>query len=231
MGYEGICNFLNLQAKEMGIKNIIFDLGVVLFNLDYQRTAQSFERLGVRNFDKQISYLGQKGLFDDFETGKIGAEEFFNEIRKIAGFELKDQDIRDSWNAMLLDLPAHRINMLRRLQGSYRLFLLSNTNIVHIEAFNPIIDGLYGKDTLQSLFEKVYFSNEIRMRKPDPEIFRYVLSDSGLEASETLFIDDLQKNTLAAAELGINTIWLEQGTEVADLMKPYMQRALSGTEI
>jgi glucose-1-phosphatase len=196
------------------VKNIIFDLGVVLINIDYQLTAEGFRKLGVENFERQYAYHGQKELFNRFERGLLSPEEFCEEIRRITSPGLSDAQVREAWNAMLLDFPPERVELLRRLRSRYRLFLLSNTNSIHVEAFRASLLTQYGFDIFTELFEKAWFSNEMGMRKPERSIFEHVLNAHNLIPGETLFIDDVKANTDAALELGIQALLLPPGEDV-----------------
>lgn len=212
------------------VKNIIFDLGVVLINIDYALTAESFRKLGVSDFEKQYSYAGQQQLYNDYEKGLLSKEEFCGKLRGIYGLPLTDEQIADAWNSMLLDFPAEREALLRKLQGQYRLFLLSNTNSMHVEAFTNSLREQFGYDIFQKHFEKAYFSSDMGMRKPDPEIFSYVLQTHGLDPAETLFIDDVKSNVDAAGQLGIQAVLLEPGQDVVSLLKELTESNISTNE-
>ena len=145
-------------------KNIIFDFGGVIIRIDYHRIAATFKKFGVHNFDQLYSQLYQSALFDDFEKGIISAPQFRDQLRKISGIALTDAQIDEGWNAILIDLPAENIEVLRRLKKSYRLFLLSNTNAIHEKAFTEIMLRDFGQNVLLENFEKVYFSHHIHMQ-------------------------------------------------------------------
>jgi HAD superfamily hydrolase (TIGR01509 family) len=195
---------------QKGIKNILFDLGGVLLNLDYALTVSAFRKYspGFKSFDAVYSGHSNRKVFEDFETGLISAVDFRNEVRVLLGRELSDAAIDEAWNAMLLDFPARRVDLLKRVGKEKRIFLLSNTNEIHLKA-------LEGK--LPDVFEKVYFSNRVGMRKPNADIFRYVLEENDLDAAQTLFIDDSPHHVEGAGKLGIQTYLLKKGVEVADL--------------
>lgn len=199
-----------------GIRHIIFDLGGVLLNLDYSATVQAFGRLGIADFDMRFSQLQQNSFFDDWETGRMGREEFLTRMVETAGGQATQQQVLDAWNAMLLDFPLRRIQLLQQLRLHYDLFLLSNTNEVHEEAFNKTLMQSHGLPGLATLFDKVYFSHRIGMRKPMKEIFGHVLEENGLKAEHTLFIDDSPQHIESAKMLGIRTIYLEKGMTVEE---------------
>lgn len=197
-----------------GIKHIIFDLGGVLINLDHKRTQDAFAALGVTNFEEIWGTVKQTALFDDFETGKINRADFISAIRDVARIEASDQQIIDAWNALLLDFPLRRLQILQQLRIHYDLLLLSNTNEIHEEAFNKILMNNNGMPNIGVFFDKVYLSHRIGMRKPNPEIFERVLNENQLQPIHTLFIDDYLPNTEAANALGIQTIYIDKGMTI-----------------
>lgn len=202
-----------------GIRHIIFDLGGVLLNIDYSLTEKAFEEAGIKNFKQLYSQLNQTDLFDRFETGHASREEFLSKLAEIAGEQAREEQIINAWNAMLLDFPLRRLQLLQQLRLYYDLFLLSNTNEIHEEAFNAILMGAHGLPNIGVLFDKVYFSHRVGLRKPMKEIFGRVLDDNGLKPEHTLFIDDSPQHIAGAKELGIQTIYLEKGMTVEDIFK------------
>ncbi|MBL7767159.1 MAG: HAD family phosphatase [Chitinophagaceae bacterium] len=193
-------------APMQGIKHIIFDLGAVILNIDYHLTQKAFEDLGISDFGMRYSKLQQSDLFDQLETGKIGEAEFIKAIQDISDIPLSDLSILAAWNAMLLDFPLRRLQILQQLQLHYNTYLLSNTNEIHERAFNQKLQSTCGYPTLAVFFDKIYLSHRIGLRKPDPAVFQLILDNHGLAANETLFIDDSQQHIESAAKLGIQTI-------------------------
>jgi len=208
-------NYLNLET----IKNIIFDLGGVLLNIDYKRTDEAFRKLGIDNFDELFSKLSQTDLFDNLEKGLISYEAFRTELKKIINKPLHDSDLDYAWTALLLDFPKERIEMLKKLKSKFNTYLLSNTNEMHCRFYNNRLKTDYQIENLDALFTKTYYSHLIHLRKPDREIYEYVLHDSHLNPAETLFIDDTLKNIEAADLLGIKGYRLKEGEEVVELFK------------
>lgn len=198
------------MIKLEGIKNIIFDLGGVLLNLDFQLTQQAFVDLGVVDFDSYYTKAKQTGLFNSFETGKITEDEFCNQLRLLTGITSSNIEIVDAWNAMLLDFPIKRKELLLNLKNEFNTSLLSNTNETHVRAFNKIIQKDINEKELAPLFHSHYFSNEIGYRKPDADVFKYVLEQNNYMASETLFLDDSVQHIEGAKELGIKTCHIEE---------------------
>lgn len=199
-----------------GIKHIIFDLGGVLLNIDYSLTEQSFIALGIENFPQLYSQLKQTSLFDDFETGKIDTGHFIGELAKISGQDLHHHRLISAWNAMLLDFPLRRLQILQQLRLHHDLILLSNTNEIHEAAFNKILMDSHSIPNIGVFFDKVYLSHRVGMRKPDTEIFQRILDDTGFKPEHTLFIDDSPQHIEGAKKLGIQTIYLEKGMTIED---------------
>lgn len=188
---------------------IIFDLGGVLLNLDFKRSVDAFIKLGLNDVENEMSRLlyarpsgNSETLFHKYEKGLIGSEEFRDALRKLSSDYITDGDIDRAWTAMILDINEENVSLLEKLRGSCRLFLLSNTNAIHIESLPGSSGRKYSE--LTGFFEKVYYSHEIKMRKPDPEIFKYVIKDAGLTAEKSLFIDDSIHNIEAARAAGLN---------------------------
>lgn len=194
-----------------GIRHIIFDLGGVLLNIDYSATEKAFEALGIHDFKARYSQLAQNTFFDDWETGRITRDDFIRGMREASGKnDLSDEQILKAWNAMLLDFPLRRLQILQQLHIYYDLFLLSNTNEVHEAAFNALLKEACGYNTIAHFFDKVYFSHRAGMRKPGKEIFQRILEENNLKPEHTLFIDDSPQHIETAKSLGIQTIHLEK---------------------
>jgi putative hydrolase of the HAD superfamily len=209
-------SYLQLYFYQMikGIKHIIFDLGGVLLNLDHKRTQDAFADLGLMNFEEVWGNVKQSPLFDDFEVGKISREDFIASIRSISRIQASDGQIVEAWNALLRDFPIRRLQILQQLRIHYDLLLLSNTNELHEEAFNKILMNANGIPNIGVFFDKVYLSHRMGMRKPNPKIFERVLNENQLQPIHTLFIDDYLPNVEVANELGIQTIYLNNGMTI-----------------
>ena len=182
------------------IKNIIFDFGDIFINLDKKGFAQKLAALGISEENEQVKFV-----FDQFEMGLISTEELINFAKE--NYNASSEDFIKSWNSILLDFPKKRLDFLKDVVQSkkYRLLLLSNTNHLHINWIKQNW-GVNLFNEFKSCFEKFYLSQEIHFRKPNKDIYEFVLNDSSLIASETLFIDDTKVNTDAAQELGIH-VW------------------------
>ena len=187
------------------IKNIIFDLGGVLLNIDYQKTANAFKQLGVHQFDDLYSQATANQLFEALETGNISASDFYKAMMPFCNDGTTIQQIQLAWNAILLDFRPNALKTLEALKPHYNLFLLSNTNSIHHTAFNQILKEETGHLSLDNFFIKSYYSHLINLRKPYAATYKWVLDDGGMVAEETLFIDDSINNINGAKEAGLQT--------------------------
>jgi putative hydrolase of the HAD superfamily len=199
------------------IDAIIFDLGGVILNLDYDLTVNAFKRLGQSNFDKLYTQANQDKIFDSFETGQISSNQFIKYMLQFLPKSISQNDVVKAWNLMLLDLPKERIHLLNELKKTKRIFLFSNTNEIHFEAFKNQMEMEFGnRNLLEDTFEQTYFSHLEKVRKPNKEAFTKVINEQGLENHRTLFIDDSIQHIEGARKLGIRAIHLI-GFEIQDL--------------
>jgi len=200
------------------VKNIIFDFGGVILNIDYNLSAEAFKQLGVENFEKHYSKAEQTALFDGLEKGTTPYEHFCDSIRAISNKSISNQQIDAAWNAMLLDLPKERLAFLLQLKAKYRTFLLSNTNEKHFEGFTANLQKEHGVESLDLFFEKAYYSHIIQLRKPHREVFDFVINENNLNPAETLFIDDTEHHVKGAIAAGLQGHWLRQGEDIVTLL-------------
>lgn len=188
------------------IKNIILDYGNVIFSIDFLLAQQAFNQLGVQNVEEVFGHKQQNEIFDQFDKGLITPAQFREGIRILANApHLSDTDIDQAWNALLIGVSAGKHEVLEALKSKYRLFLLSNNNEIHYAYCMQHIQDVYGVESNAVFFEKTYYSHEMGMRKPDREIFDFVLSDAQIKPEETLFIDDSPQHLDTAKSLGIHT--------------------------
>ena len=199
------------------IKNIIFDFGGVICNIDHLIPERKFKELGIRNFDKMYSQAQQNNLFEDFEKNLISPQKFRNNIKSFIGGNISNEQIDEAWNSMILDIPKNKIDLLLKLKHQYRIFLLSNSNIIHYRVYINDFKAKSGLENFSDLFEKAWFSFNLQMRKPVKEIYEFVLKDANLKPEETLFIDDSIQNIKPAEELGIQCIFLKNGMDILNL--------------
>jgi putative hydrolase of the HAD superfamily len=199
------------------IKNILFDLGGIFIELDYLKTENAFISLGVTNFSELYNQHLATPLFLDLETGRIEEEEFYNAFRKTALVNLSNKQIKDAWNAMLLNFPPERLDWLKHISKKYKTYLFSNTNIIHYTAVQKIFYENTAQKNLDDFFVKAYYSHTLKMRKPDPASFSEILRIENLVADETLFVDDTPKNIEGAKQAGLQTMLLQPPKTVFDI--------------
>ncbi len=199
------------------IENIIFDLGGVILNIDYQLTENAFKSLGLKDFDSMYTQAAQSGLFDNYEKGDCSTPYFINALLDFLPPNTSANKVVAAWNAMILDFPIQNLELLQKLKSNYRIFLLSNTNDIHLQAVNRALNKVSKEKNLDPFFEKTYYSFEMGMRKPDAEIFSKVCLDNDLDVSKTLFIDDTERHILGAKSVGLNTHFLTRGKTISQL--------------
>ena len=199
------------------LSTIIFDLGGVLINLDVNRSVESFASLSGLSGEEVYSKFIDDEWSYAFEKGEIDAPTFRNEVRKSLNTDLSDKQIDASWNAMLLELPLIRLQMIAGLRDKFQTFILSNTNAIHVETFNNKVATITDGGHISDYFDKVYYSHELGMRKPDAEIFSHVIQANNLKPSETLFIDDMEINIRGAKSVGLRTVHLSDQDYLIEL--------------
>lgn len=199
-------------------KNIIFDLGGVLLNLNYQKTIDAFKNLGIKNFEEMFSQFKADELFERLETGHITEADFYTAVKSRTNAVISNTDIEKAWNAMLLDFRTDSLAFLENLATEYKIYLLSNTNSIHLNSFRKIFTTQTHESSLDKYFIKSWYSNEIGLRKPTKEIYEFVLQDENLLPEETLFIDDTLINIEGAKALGIKTHHLLPNQKIQEIV-------------
>lgn len=186
------------------IKNLIIDLGGVLIGLNRQKCIDTFKEMGVENIDGLIERYVQDGIFGRHEQGLITDEEFHDGLRKLGNSTLQDWQIDQAWCNFLEDIPDYKIEFLKKAKKKYKVFLLSNTNNIH---WQFVVRQFFSRPgyTIDDCFHKTFLSYEMKLVKPDAEIFRQLLTETGIVPQETLFIDDSAENCRSAEQLGIKT--------------------------
>lgn len=198
-------------------KNIIFDLGGVLLDIDYNRTREAFQDLGVDNFEELYSQASADELFQRLEKGTISVPEFYERLKESIGNHHSENEINRAWNAMLLDFREESLAYLDTLKPKANLLLLSNTNSIHLDEFYKIYHSKPRKHAFDKYFHHCIFSFETGTRKPDAECYEWVFEHAGIKPSETIFIDDSVQNIEAAKELGVKSILLEKGQLIENI--------------
>ena len=222
-------NFKSLDIK--GIKNIIFDLGNVIINIDPKITYHKiFELLNIIKLeDSKLFNLLEHPIWHQHEIAAINDSELKDFIWNNYAQDANNKDIKlnfdtnfkKAWNALLLDIPKHRLETIQRLSNKYRIFVLSNTNATHIEYVNNLLKTEMKMPTLEQMFEKCYYSHDLKLRKPNLDVYNYVLNDRNIKANETLFLDDRIDNILAAQSIGIKAIQVTENTDITTILKDF----------
>ena len=195
------------------IKNLLFDLGGVIMDLDRDRCVRAFERLGMKDADDFLGVYGQKGAFLALESGKIDADEFHRQVRPMIDRpEVSDEEIDNAFNEFLVGIPVTRLEALRALRKDYKIYLLSNTNPIMI---NSRIAEEFRKEGFEmaDYFDGIFTSYEAGCCKPGKEIFDYTEREGHIKPDETLFFDDSQANVDAARSYGLNAVLVKPGDE------------------
>jgi len=206
---------------DSNIKTIVFDLGGVIIDLGVQASLNKLAQLLNKSIGDIIRVYHSNDFFRSYEKGMIDDNGFRKGIRALTINNISDDQIDSAWNAMLLDIPPSRMELIRKIRSEFQLLVLSNTNAIHVEHFNNILEKSTGKSNLEYFFDKVHFSHEMRMRKPDEEIYRFLLEDNHLKPEETLFLDDNKDNLFAAEKLGIKTIHIEYPDRLFEIFKAW----------
>lgn len=221
----------------MFIRNIILDMGGVIIDIDFKRTAEAFARLGVPNFYELYNQGGQESFIDDFETGKISEADFRHKLRKKFNLALtvSDQQIDEAWNALFIKLPPERLELIKGLRKRFsKVLLFSNTNLIHYEKFSSMCpDAKHGaahdfrKPVFTGCFDEEYYSFRLGQKKPRPEAFAAILKQQGLKAAETVFIDDSIQHVIGARSAGLHAIHLDLTKGMTLMMVPQLLQDLN----
>jgi len=198
------------------LKNILFDLGGVILDLDVNGTLGAFLDMG---FPKELLTYPQNmytDIFFRYETGQFSTSEFRDAIREYAGVKFTDSEFDNAWCRMLARVPNRRTRLLKSLSDHYDLFILSNTSELHIDRFSKMFRETAGFP-LSDVFSKCFYSHETGLHKPDVEAFMHVLKEAGIRAEETLFLDDNIHNIKSAGSLGFNVIHITENLKMEDV--------------
>jgi len=202
------------------IKNIIFDFGAVVININIPNAYKEFAKLSGMTPEKVQDLFENQGAYADFESGKMNNQGFYQLLRKELSIDSTDEELDNAWNAMLLDVPTERIAKLKELKTRYNIYLLSNTNAIHIKKIHEIFQSSHNIKDFRELFHKNYLSYEIQLLKPDPTIYEFVLKDAGLKKEDTIFLDDNTANVKSALSIGLPTIQvLPDSYTMMDILK------------
>ncbi len=199
-----------LTQEELSfIDNIIFDFGGVLFDIDYDAPVRAFSELGGKGFDSIYTQAAQSDLFNRLETGTISNADFYHEIRKALGMNHSDEILEKAWNSILTGIPKGRIDLIHQLKSQFNTYLFSNTNAIHVEEFEKMVDAEMGLDYFYGAFKKVHYSNVLGFKKPYPDSFLKYCDLESLEPAKTLFIDDSIQHVEGAEKAGLMAFHLD----------------------
>jgi epoxide hydrolase-like predicted phosphatase len=207
-----------IEIQKSAVRNIIFDLGGVLLNINPLLSLIELEKISGIGKDELISRFASEHIFEKFDTGSLTPDQFRVELSRIINKNVNDAEIDRAWNILIQDFPSTRVELVQQLRKNYRVFLLSNTNSIHFEHYTA---EFYEKNgfSMADLFERLFLSYEIGIHKPDAGIYSHVLENAHIDASETVFIDDSLANIKAAEELGISGIHIHDGYDVEDFFE------------
>lgn len=202
-----------MKSTNLHCDTLILDLGGVLIDVDYSGSARAFKELGHPDFEGLYTKAKQTDLFDRFETGELSPAGFRDAVRELLGRSLSDADIDASWNAMLGSILPERIELVHRLKERYPVLLLSNTNAIHVPAFEAIVARENGISDFKKLFHGAYYSCDMGMRKPNTDIFHHVIALHNADPARTLFIDDSPQHVEGARKAGLQAEHLDLDKE------------------
>lgn len=201
------------ELQKSKIRNIIFDLGGVLLNINPLLSLHELSEISGIGKEYLTKRFLTERIFEKFETGNLDATLFRSELCRILNRNVSDSEIDRVWNKLLLDFPLPRVELLQQLRKNYRIYLLSNTNSIHFLHYTQEFYQNYGL-RMTDLFDQVFLSYEIGIHKPDEGIYTYTLQNAAIIPSDTVFIDDSLANIEAADRLGISGIHIHNGQDV-----------------
>ncbi len=199
------------------VKNIIFDLGGVIYDVRYENIADKLKEYGVTDFEQKYSKAYQTDIIDLYEEGKISNAEFRDYIRSLSSIPLTDKQIDDAWNAILIDIPEDKVELLKKVGKKYNIFMFSNTNQINYEQYIPEMQRKFGYDIFSTVFKTAYFSHILQIKKPKPESLAYIQKEQNLNPAETLFIDDSIQHIKGARKVNLLTHHLTKDENIFQL--------------
>jgi putative hydrolase of the HAD superfamily len=203
-----------MQYKK--VKALLFDLGGVIVDLDYKKTANAFENIGLQNAEKAYSQFNQTDLFNLFETGHISSEEFLAEIQNEITNQVNLSEITKAWNSMIIGFQHSKLEKIKKLSEQVPCYLLSNTNEIHLNYIEHLLQEMGFKHFL-NIFESCYFSHQIGKRKPHKETFEWVLNQMNYDAQDVLFIEDSPQHIEGAKSAKLNTFYFKKDSSLSDI--------------
>ena len=203
-----------MQHKK--VKALLFDLGGVIVDLDYKKTANAFENIGLQNAEKAYSQFNQTDLFNLFEIGHISSEEFLAEIQSEITNQVSLSEITKAWNSMIIGFQHSKLEKIKKLSEQVPCYLLSNTNEIHLSYIEQLLQEMGFKHFL-NIFESCYFSHQIGKRKPHKETFEWVLNQMNYDAQDVLFIEDSPQHIEGAKSAKLNTFYFKKDSSLSDI--------------
>ena len=185
-----------------------------MLDIDLKKSISAFEKLGIENFEEMFSQFRADELFGKLETGMLNEHKFYSAIKKRTRVNITEKEITNAWNALILDFRTESLDFLEKLAAKYCLYLLSNTNSIHLKYVQQLFTKQTGKPLLDDYFIKAWYSHEVGLRKPGAAIFEFVLQEENLIAAETLFIDDTLINIETAQSMGFKTHHLKPAERI-----------------
>ncbi len=211
------------MKKDQQFQFLIFDLGNVIYDIDYQLT---FDKLNSRlpaEKQSQVKEFMVSPVHYDLETGKVSEQEFRDGVRAYFSEDWEDQWIDEVWNSLLVDIPAERLELLLQLKRKHRLYMLSNTNSIHFKVVEKVFRKKLPEGSWPGLFDKLFLSHEMGLRKPDEKIYQAVIDEIGADPSECLFFDDLKANLDGAKKVGLKTHLINHPKALIDFFENVQQ--------
>lgn len=205
--------------KHNSFDAILFDFGNVIIDIDFEILFEGFANASGKSVDAVKTRLSDHQVFRRYESGYFDNAEFFEVIRQTIGFPFNNGEIERIWNSMLLQIPPNRIELVRYLNTKFPVFLLSNTNPIHINWCNNYLEEKYAIASVNALFKKAYLSYELGMWKPDEVIYKHVLDDAGFEPEQVIFFDDNLDNVISAQNLGMQCVQITPEYGILDFFK------------
>lgn len=204
-----------------GVQAIIFDIGNVLIDIDYDIMVSEFRKIAKYDFREIINYTHQESFFDLFEKGKISVADFRKTLKLYLNEGVTDDQIDRAWNSILIHYPTQKFDRLRQLKEKFNVYALSNINQIHADEIDRYMKETFGVPDMRHYFDQAYYSHEMGFRKPEKEIYQAVLDQAHLDPAQTLFIDDKAENTEMAASLGIQVFHLTDRDSLLDVLSSF----------
>ncbi len=200
-------------------KVIVFDLGDVIINIDFNNTYNAFAKLSGLSLEATLGKFEELQVFDRYEKGSIKDEEFLIYMQEQFAPSSSLTQVLDAWNAILMDIPVERIEQIKELRKQYPVYILSNTSNLHIIGVNKILYDSTGIKNLNQICDKPFYSYEMGLRKPSIEIYHHLLKEINCEPSDVLFLDDNKDNVLSAQTIGIQVVLVTKQNTMLDILR------------